>query len=217
MSEFFVNTWKSSVANKAMLIGSGILLLAIVGLLVFVLINRLRGGAATGDEGFMVDKKGNSLHWSKEAAPVTAAFDPDFPEEYIMIYRMVASEVNKFIGKEVLDPFGMVWEHPKAMETVKDLPFGHMYLTLADPDVEHHGASNEYRYDDAGELKGCLIKVSPGLEGETLKTSMRHEVGGHGLGLDHDRLEHSVMFAIAGKRAKDFTDADKERLKEVYG
>jgi hypothetical protein len=146
------------------------------------------------------------------------AFDPGFPEHYQVVYRAVAAQVNEFIGKQVLDMFGMSWQHPKKIESASDVPMGHMYLTLADPEIDHKGGSNQYNFNPVtGEMKACYIKVSPGFEGGLLETTMRHEVGGHGFGLTHDRLPDSVMYATADKRAKDFTDKDKERLKEMYG
>jgi len=218
MFEFFANAWKASSANKAMFIAGGIILLGTLGALVYALVGRLRGSPSTGDEAFMTTPNGEPIHWDKELFPIMVAFDPIFPESYQVVYRSVANQINEIIGKQAIDIFGMAWMHPKKIESSDDVPIGHMYLTLSDPEMDHVGGSNSFSFNPiTGAMKACFIKVSPGLDSGMLNTTMRHEVGGHGFGLAHDRLEGSVMYATVDKRSKDFTDKDKQRLKEKYG
>lgn len=218
MFEFFANAWNASIGNKAMLIGGGAVLLGAIGGLIFVLIGRLKGSEATGDEAFMTTPNGEKIHWDHTLFPIMIFFDPGFPEDYQKEYRALAPYMNRIVGKAVLDLFGATWQHSKPISSAIDVPIGHMYLTLADPDIDHKGGSNQFNYNPvSGVMGACYIKISPGLEGEQLATTIRHEVGGHGFGLQHDRLPDSIMYASADKRPKDFTDKDKERLKEMYG
>jgi len=204
--------WLSGIGNKIFVICGALIAVGSVGGVIWVIVRVIR---KENDAAFAKTPSGQPLHWKASDFPLNVFLDPVFPEEYIAASRMVVSQINHFIGKEVFG-YASIWALEKELNSVKDLPHATIYMGTDSPD-EHMGGSNTYEYNPtSGEMDACYIKVTSGFENDVLITVTRHELG-HALGLDHDReIRASVMYPESSGRAKDFTEEDKKRLRSKY-
>ncbi len=204
----------SGIANKVMIVAAALIAIAAVAGVIYATAKGLGQGR---DNGFIMTSMGNPITWNVDDFPIVALFGPLFPERYKTVYRSVATEINGIVGRQVLDIFGDEWHGPP-IQSVMDVPRGHIYLALSNSNVTNVGGINEHRYNpESGELLACIVRLSPEMPNKLLVTAMRHEVGGHGLGLAHDSVKTSVMNPIAGDRVAEFTDRDKRLLRSTYG
>jgi predicted Zn-dependent protease len=60
-----------------------------------------------------------------------------------------------------------------------------------------------------------IIWVHPDVPEDLKDRVWMHEFG-HAFGLDHDRLQSSIMFPTAAGRPKELSDRDIKLLKEAY-
>lgn len=166
------------------------------------------------DHGFMKTYTGLDICW-KPGTRISVYFDQALPSTYIAAYRTIAIEMNQIVGYRMFD-LGAVWllnEHP--IKQPDAVPTNAMYIT--DAEIGRLGGTNSYiHHGKTGQLKSCYIVLASGMTDEVLRTTMRHEVGGHGLGLRHDD-NLSIMAATLNGRPAHFTDKDKARLVKKYG
>jgi len=211
---FFVTLWNSGAANKAMIIAA---VLIAVGSVAGVIYAAASGAWKGRDNGFIMTSGGVPITWSSDDFPIVVLFGPMFPERYKIVYRSVATEINSIVGRQIFDIFGDEWRGPP-MESVMNVPRGHIYMVLSSSNMTDVGGINEHRYNpESGELISCIVRLSPEMPNKLLVTAMRHEVGGHGLGLAHDSVKDSVMNPVTGNKVAEFTDRDKKLLRSTYG
>jgi hypothetical protein len=177
-----------------------------------------------GDEGFMKGKDGKPLTWARSDIPVTCMYDESVQEhQYEM--DLARDEIKKRVG----DIIGIcdIWQvkEPFPKKPVK----GAILLKLAKPDEvygdgvyvsspwdpQHGGTTELYTDKETGKLYGAIIYVNPEIPKELRQRVWLHEFL-HAFGLDHDRLQSSIMYPTAAGRPKTLSDRDVKRLQEVY-
>jgi len=211
---FFETLWNSGIANKVMVMAAlGIAIGAVVGVIYAAISGSWKGR----DNGFAETPSGSPIKWKAIDFPIVALFEPMFPERYKIVYRSLATEINNIVGRQVLDIFGGEWKGVP-FDSVRNVPRGHIYMMLSDSNMTDVGGVNEHKYNpESGELLACIVRLSPEMPDKLLITAMRHEVGGHGLGLAHDSVKDSVMNPVAENRVTEFTNSDKKLLRLTYG
>lgn len=210
MIEFFKNVWASSPGNKAMLVAAALILLGAIAGVIYARFFYVR------DKGFMRTDKGDDIRW-EPGMVVSVFFDPELPNKYLTTCNAVIREINAIVERTIL-LYGSVYElsHTHPIHKVTDVPPDTIYIRLGDNLVDLTQGENEWLYDAQGHLRSSLITIRPDLVEDLLLLVTRHEFG-HGLGLDHDEDPASVMAALhRGIQAKDYTDADKQRLRRSY-
>jgi hypothetical protein len=209
--EFFKKHWVMS------LIGLVILLVA-AGTITWAV---LKG---EGDEGFLKGRDGKPLVWDKKDIPLTCMYD-----ESVSAHQYEMDLARDEIKQKVGDVIGIcdVWQlkDPFPKKPVR----GAILMKLAAPDEvsgdgiyvtspwdpQHGGTTQLYTDKETGKLYGAIIYVNPGAPKEFWQRIWLHELL-HAFGLDHDRLQDSVMYPSAAGRPKEMSKRDIKRLKEAY-
>lgn len=177
-----------------------------------------------GDEGFMKGKDGKPLTWAKSDIPVTC-FYSDAVEaqqhEMDLARDQIKNQVGDVIG--ICDPWMIKKPFPK--KPVQ----GAILLNIGTPagvkgdgvyvsspwDPQHGGTTEIYTHKDTGKIYGAIIYVNPEVPKELRQRVWLHEFL-HAFGLDHDRLQGSIMYPTAAGRPKELSKRDAKRLQEVY-
>lgn len=209
--EFFKKHWVMS------LIGLVILLVA-AGTIIYAVVT------GEGDEGFLKGKDGKPLMWDRKDIPLTCMY-----EEAVGSHQYEMDLARDQIKEKVGEVIGICSEWQ-----VKD-PFpskpvrGAILMKLATPDEvsgdgvyvsspwdpQHGGTTQLYTDKATGKLYGAIIYVNPELPKELRERVWLHELL-HAFGLDHDRLQDSIMYPVASGRPKEMSKRDIKRLKEAY-
>jgi hypothetical protein len=223
MFTWIAEIWKSNWKNKIMLIAGALILVgSIVGIIYGVVTHQ-------GDEGLM-KVNGKSLHWAKEDLPLICSYDPTtVTEDHLALYNKAKSEFNTRTGITLLSHC-MPWMIQDKMPTFiagsltlrvitpepAPAAAGTTTVDVEDPFKAHPGGVTLYRYEPAsGLLKGAAVFVDPGAPKDLLERIWLHEIG-HSLGLEHDRLQASIMYPAASGRPKSLSEKDVKLLQATY-
>lgn len=199
------------------LIGLAILLVA-AGSIIYAV------ATGEGDEGFLKGKDGKVLIWAKSDIPLTCMYEDavgGHQYEMDLARDLIVKKVGSVIG--ICDPWTVKDPFPK--KPVK----GAILLNLGTPadvhgdgvyvsspwDPAHGGTTQLYSDKETGKIYGAIIYVDPMVPKELRQRVWLHEFL-HALGLDHDRLQSSIMYPTAAGRPKTLSDRDAKRLQEVY-
>ena len=184
-------------------IGGLMLLVSIVGVIVGI----LKKGFWK-DRGFLNQGK---AYWKQESLPIPVFFASDIDGIVLDYFYQVREEINNLAGRLVLS---------KASEWLAQVPkradgfiFFHTEMTWPGEYVSCGKAL--VRTD---KKTGVIVGVDIFIRGAFVYDFkiIKHELG-HALGLDHDEHPSSVMYPTLEKRPQDFSDNDKQLLKETYG
>lgn len=177
-----------------------------------------------GDEGFLKGSDGKPLVWDRKDIPLTCMYDESVQEhqyEMDLARDQIKQKVGDIIG--ICD----IWqlEDPFPTKPVR----GAILMKLATPDEvegdgvyvsspwdpQHGGTTHLFTDKETGKLYGAVIYVNPEVPQELRQRVWLHELL-HAFGLDHDRIEGSIMHHTAAGRPKEMSKRDIKRLKEAY-
>lgn len=187
-------------------IGAMILVAAIVGVVIGI---KFKGFWK--DRGLMKTKDGKPIHWALDVLPIPLLFHPSLPQTYVESIRAVSKEVDAITGNQIFD-LG-TYADPNLINFEKP-PRNHVLIRLGEDTLT---GSTALTWDErSGELRTALIDLPPrryAVIGKVIK----HELGGHSLGFDHDEQTSSIMHPALQNRPQYFTAQDVKLRKQYYG
>jgi hypothetical protein len=214
MFGFFKNMWNKNVAGKLSIIaGALIIVLAVAGIIY---------GVATqeGDLTFM-KKEGHELHWTKINTPVQCTYDPT-KLKTITPYSNAIGHINMAIGFTLYSPC-IPWQLPQAMP---EHMTGQITLhegipainrTVTTIDDKDPGGVTDIKWDKRdGTILSASVRINVAIESKYIDRAWQHELL-HAVGLDHDRMQSSIMYTALNARAGKLSKRDIKSLKEAYG
>lgn len=168
-----------------------------------------------GDEGFLRVEGGYELKWNKENLPIGCLHD-GVGTEWLQLYDKARAELKKATGIELFESC-MAWALV-SKPFPKRAPAGSITLSVEALDNSDHGGQTVLNWDRSdGHLVSAQVKFNESVEQRLRYRVVAHEVMGHALGLDHDRMQSSFMYPAVNVRSGKFSSPDIERLKAVYG
>jgi hypothetical protein len=175
-----------------------------------------------GDEGFMQGKNG-LLKWERNQLPVTCMYHESATTELdhvasatLVLQGYVGEVVLSCQSWDIADPFPEKPANGAILVRVGHPPTDQKTeVFVSSPfDPQHGGTTFVYEKPEGG-IYGVIIWVHPDVPEDLKDRVWMHEFG-HAFGLDHDRLQSSIMFPTAAGRPKELSDRDIKLLKEAY-
>jgi len=169
-----------------------------------------------GDTGFM-KTGGNEIGWQTSMVPIICFHDLEKDQTrdgrlWIGLYDAARKELAIAVGRELFEPC-LPWQ-------LDDMPTyavsGQLLLTVSPSDNDDHGGgTTTLKLSDSGRILGAAVRFSPRTDPALRYRVMIHELC-HVLGLDHDRLQDSIMFKSAMARPGRLSRTDIAHLKRRY-
>jgi hypothetical protein len=222
---FLKAVWQKNWKGKATLIFGAVIFLTAAITIPYAVITR------QGDEGFLKAPNGKELKWPADAFPLTCTFADSVKESHLVLYNKVRAEVNSKVGKELLGPCvpwllrkdlpqylsgGLVLRVEKVPEDRARALAGGTVVEVETPWTSHPGgrAPPLSRRSEPHVIVAVPVWIDPAHAANY--SVWLHEVGGHALGLKHDRLRDSIMWPTIQERPGKLSSTDVRGLKEAY-
>lgn len=163
------------------------------------------------DRGLMKTKDGKPIHWELSALPIPLLFHPSLPQQYVDEVRRIVRELSIITGNQIFDLGTYV--DPNLINFAK-LPRHHIGIEVG---ITDQIGSTDLKWDErTGYMLTALI-ILPPRRYEVIGKVIKHELGGHSLGFDHDESTTSIMHPQLQSRPQYFTSSDVKLRKQYYG
>jgi len=174
------------------------------------------------------------LKWRRESLPIDIylhASAADYYPEVMSVVRGINTALGfhafAFPTSDLTDTMIDAWSHEGKRALLKGCIMLRGDGTAVSNQgivLNNHIGNSDFRYDKrTGEINNVLATMPP--RNNTIQAigqqwtyqALLHEIGGHGLGLDHDGDPDSIMWPVLRDDATQLLGGDIGRLRKAYG
>jgi hypothetical protein len=218
MITFLKNVWQKDWKGKATLIAGAFIFVGAIVSLIYAISTR------EGDVGLMKAKNGKSLHW--DDVPVACIAHSNVTGEHLAYFDRARKELNTRVGKILISPCSgwMLVDKVFPVKPVEATILLHIGkapteevdgVVVETPWTAHPGGTTMLfsRKDRRDSIYGAMVWIDKAWAKEY--SVWLHELG-HVLGLDHDRLQDSVMWPKIQERPGKLSNKDVKCIQAAY-
>ncbi len=222
MLNFFKGIWQKNWKGKATLIFGALVLIGALAGVTYAVVT------GEGDEGFLKTEAGKPYQWEISQLPLQCMYDDSVISDHLDTYNVARKVINDAVGQILIGPC-LWWQIFSNSFPVKPVEGTFLLrigkppvserdgVTVEDPFKAHPGGVTKpfLRPDGSGHIFGMMVWIDPTFEKGLNNRVWIHELG-HVLGLDHDRLQGSIMYSKVITRPGKLSSRDIKMLKAAY-